>query len=398
MEAESTVPIHSIPQKYYPILPNTGIAATYVKKNAVYTYAQAAQDASDSPGALLEIHGAIICGNDTTKDLEIYVPRTLPQPIGLTEKDKVPPKLFTPLAAAWMIHWTSKSLRRYVFYVNKDNILCDIYEENGRWYEGDLRKFKGGIKCAAYSKLAATRTRNAAQADFICVFYQNCDDSGSIESVCISHMGYNCGPAPLSDPPLVGTALAAVPPVAGIKSTSGTDEQAVVFFQFNTLVLASSQDDKTPEYTPYIVEPKYKSLSGHAYLAAVEDTKDVWCFWTSDDNYIRFLPVNTKPLPLPERVGLDQTAVPTSPIAAILTQDTTRELIILFYLIRETDETHRRRPGYPVIPTGGMRDSPMNIYASTLTRVNTNDKYDWSVGAGIRLGFEMPLLHHHKGH
>jgi len=398
----------NIVDEYYPILPNTSLAATYVDKAAVYAYAQAAQDAGDAPGALLEIQGEIAPGDDPARDLETYVHQGLPKPIALTKKGEAPPKLFTPLASAWMIDWESKRLRRYVFYVDNDDFLCDIFEDNGCWYEGGLCKFMreldGGTKCACYSKLAATRLRNAAGADFICVFYQNCNDSGYIQSVCLSHMGYNCGPAPLCDPPLVGTALAAVPPEAGIKSESGTDEQAVVFFQYNTLILASSQDDQTPVYTTYNVTPKEKSLSGHAYLAAVDDGKDAWCFYTSDDNYIRKVSVDSNAsLAGPERVGLDQTAVPASPLAATLAYDTTRELIVLFYLIRDTEENRRRRhrPGHE---TGGLIEGPMNIYASTLTRVCTKDenKDDWSVGPGVCLtaltAFHTPPSFRRRAH
>jgi len=127
-----------------------------------------------------------------------------------------------------------------------------VYEENGSWTSGSLRDKEW--TCAAYSKLAAVKLTNENNADFICLYYQDADDSGNIRTVNLSHEGWATGNPRLCDPPLLGTALAAVLPQSGIQSSSDVN-YPVVFFQQSTLALTSSQDDNTPGkalQSPYI--------------------------------------------------------------------------------------------------------------------------------------------------
>jgi len=337
-------------------LANTALAAIFVSKNAIYTYAQAVN------GQLVEITGQIAATTDS--DLANYSvtgSRTFISPTNPTKKDTQPAKRFTPLAAA------PKGDRRYLFYVNKADYLCDVYEEGGSWSAGKLLDKKW--KCAAYSKLAAVKITNADGADIICLYYQNADDSGNIQTVNVS--GDDCwavGNPRLCDPPLLGTALAAVLPQPGIQSSSDS-EYPVVFFQQSTLVLSSSQDDTTPDYTPYVIADKEKALSGHAYIAAVEDGTDVWCFYTSNDNYIRKIGVDSNASwKQPTRIGSDKTPIPGSPLAAVLSAESDKpENIALFYLLCDA--------------TGQWT----NIYASTLTRVLTTDADSWSTSPGVCL-------------
>jgi hypothetical protein len=227
-------------------LANTALAAIFVSKDATYTYAQAAN------GQLVEIKGQIAA--KTNSDLAAYSVTASRTFITPTKKDKKPAKKFTPLAAApkgdrvsGLLPLPERKLtgyKRYLFYVDKDDYLCDVYGIGDSWSSGKLRG--KGWNCAAYSKLAAVKITNADGADIICLYYQDADDSGNIRTVNLS--GDDCwteGDPKLCDPPLLGTALAAVLPQPGIQSSSDS-KLPVVFFQQNTLVLSSSQDDGTP--------------------------------------------------------------------------------------------------------------------------------------------------------
>jgi len=134
--------------------------------------------------------------------------------------------------------------KRYLFYVDCNNYIRDVYEDSGRWYCGCLHSSLE-LKCAPYSKLAAVKVTNAAGADFIFLYYQNADGSGNIQMAGLSHEGWTCGEPPLCDPPLWGTAITAVLAEPGIELASDT-HNPVVFFQKTTLELCSSQEDGTP--------------------------------------------------------------------------------------------------------------------------------------------------------
>ena len=133
--------------------------------------------------------------------------------------------------------------QRYLFYVDCNDYLRDVYEDSGKWCPGSLYSSLK-LKCAPYSKLAAVTYRNALGADFIFLYYQDCDDSGNIRLCGLSHEGWTCGRPPLCDPPLWGTAMTAVLPQPGIELKSDTQDP-VVFFQQTSLELSSSQDDGT---------------------------------------------------------------------------------------------------------------------------------------------------------
>jgi len=84
-------------------LANTALAAIFVSKDAIYTYAQAAN------GQLVEIKGQIAAKTDN--DLATYSVLDKAKFISPTKSDKKPAKKFTPLAAAPMVDFTSKKDR-----------------------------------------------------------------------------------------------------------------------------------------------------------------------------------------------------------------------------------------------------------------------------------------------
>jgi len=369
-------------------LANTALAAVFLSKDAIYTYAQY------TSGQLVEIKGQIPA--PSVGDLRDYSavdgsPKRIPLP--KTDKN---PKLFTPLAAACTSETVSNLLpspenyltgyKRYVFYVDKDNYLSVAYTKNetDSWTSENLCADEKKVTCAAYSKLAAVKIADQDGRDVICVYYQGTDDSGDILLVNLKDSKWKDGDPKLCDPPLFGTALAAVKPVPGTQSSDSA--YPVVFYQQNTLVLTYSQDNKNPagkgfswpcifaadstvDVTPYGISNKGEALSGHGYIAAVEDGANNWCFYTSDDNYVREIGITKKGLWMESapRVGLDRTAVPGSPLAAVLSvQPDVPENIVLFYLLRDTDKS-------------------INIYASTLTRVSAADIDRWSASPGVSL-------------
>jgi len=78
--------------------------------------------------------------------------------------------------------------KRYLFYVDSDNYLRDVYQDSGTWYCGNLHKTLN-LKCAPYGKLAACKYNNGA-ADFIYLYFQDSDDSGNIRICSLSHEGW----------------------------------------------------------------------------------------------------------------------------------------------------------------------------------------------------------------
>ena len=141
--------------------------------------------------------------------------------------------------------------KRYVFYVDDENYLCDVYTSaDGSWIEGELRKKaqKSGWRCAAYSKLAAIKVTNEDNVDFVCVYFQDMAETGEIRVV--HHgpfFGWEERDAPIEDPPLYGTSLSVVPAQPGIEVGQQSQKLArvrpAIFFQYDNLSLASSQDE-----------------------------------------------------------------------------------------------------------------------------------------------------------
>ena len=141
------------------------------------------------------------------------------------------------------------------------------------------------------------------------------------------------------------------------------------------------------DYTKYDIRDKTQALSGHAYIAAVADKTNCWCFYTSDQNDIQRIRIDANgKLTRPVCVGLDRIPIPASPVAAVITADSPQK-IVLFYLLHDTDvfqgwtnafegeandtEEYRRmtRPF----------DGEIKIFASTLTRISPDR---WSASSG----------------
>jgi hypothetical protein len=355
-------------------LANTALATIFKSNDEIYTYCQT------SNCELVEIAGKIAVLEDGC--LPTYVPTGQRTSIDLTkEKKETAAKRFTPLAAVPFIwinpsNFNDRRPRRYLFYVDCDNYLRDVYEESGQWYCGVLHSSLE-LKCAPYSKLAAVKITNAAGVDFIFLYYQDINDSGNIQIAGLSHEGWNCGKPPLCDPPLWGTAITAVPAEPGIELASDTHDP-VVFFQQRSLELSSSQDDGTDDYTSYAIPDKTMALSGHAYIAAVNDNTDCWCFYTSDQNDIHRIRIDANGRLIgPICVGLDRTPIPASSLAAVITADCP-EKIVLFYLLHDTESIR----GYGHHGHGQTHDKThgkTNVYASTLTRISPDR---WSASSG----------------
>jgi len=225
--------------------------------------------------------------------------------------------------------------------------------------------------------LAAIRLTNCVGADFICLYYQDTANSGAIKQVSYSHSGWAAwatGPPPINDPPLFRTSLAAVVPEAGIKSTSSTDDvEPVVFFQNDKLGLGSSQDLGDDDYVSYAIQSHGRALSAHASIAAVDDGTNLWAFYTSDDNNVQRIRVDSSgKVHQPSPVALSIPPIPASPLTAVIFKESP-EKVILVYLLHWT-------PGTKSTET-------TNAYATTLTRSSTadGDADSWGVSSQVRL-------------
>ncbi|KAF2257505.1 hypothetical protein CC78DRAFT_622564 [Lojkania enalia] len=232
-------------------------------------------------------------------------------------------KLFTPLAAS-----TYRG-NKYLFYVDDKNTLRDVYFSNGAWNYGTLHDTLP-TQCAQYSKLAAVTLVNQYDVNFLCLYYQTSDMTADIKSVNYSPHGWKNGQPDLTDPPLFGTSLAAVKPEAGI-NIAGGGNLGVLFFQFDNLGLASSQNNAINQGF------QNTKLSPHSALAAVDDGSIAHCFYTSDDNQIQRVSVDSNgALTGPVSIVSAQNTTPKSGITAVLLPTSPEELV-LFYQNQQAD-------------------------------------------------------------
>ena len=137
--------------------------------------------------------------------------------------------------------FTISFAKRFLFYVDCNDYLRDVYEDRGNWHCGNLHSSLR-LKCAPYSKLAAVTVRNTEGIDFIFLYYQDSDDSGNIRLAVLSPEGWTSREPPVCEPSLWGTAIAAVQPEPGIELKYDTKDP-VVFYQQTSLELSSSQLD-----------------------------------------------------------------------------------------------------------------------------------------------------------
>ena len=119
-----------------------------------------------------------------------------------------------------------------------------------------------------------------------------------------------------------------------------------------------------------ITDPKLR-LSAHASLTAVDDGTNLWAFYTSDDNSLHRVRVDSsgklqQPVPIP----VTQNPIPASPLTAVIFKGSP-ETIVLFYLLHD------------VGPDGS--NAMTNVFATTLTRVSTMaaDANNWTVSSQV---------------
>lgn len=114
-------------------------------------------------------------------------------------------------------------------------------------------------------------------------------------------------------------------------------------------------------------------MSAHASIAAVDDGRNCYVFYTSDDNNVQQMRIAASgAVHQPTSVGLAMQPIPASPLTAVMFNDTP-ETIILFYLLHWATDT--------------KSTDKTNIYAATLTRRSTADADadNWNVSAQVRL-------------
>ncbi|EAQ88677.1 predicted protein [Chaetomium globosum CBS 148.51] len=338
-------------------LPRTAIAAFALSTSEIYTYAQG------SNKKLVQVSGSVSDAKYSSDDYSSV------NVSGMTTA-----KLFTPLAAAFYHDKSSNVDRRYVFYVDDNNLLRDVYFESNKWHIGSLSG--QNCVCAPYSKLAAIRLVNPGGYNFVTVYYQTTGDNGDIKEVSLNNGTWAKGQPDLDDPPLYGTSLSAVTAEPGIESTSSstsdTDKSRlpVMFFQYNTLGLGSSQD--AIAYSRWTIDDNSKSLSSHAALTAVDDGTNLWAFYTSDDNQVQRVRIDKDAnLTQPTAVALDMTPMPGSPLEAVLVTDSNNDYIVLFYLLHYAASDD--------VPTR------TDIYATALSKTLTADADTWSTSSRVLL-------------
>jgi len=336
-------------------LPRTAIATFALSTSEIYTYAQT------SNNHLVQVSGSISHAKYSSDDYS-----------NIHTKGMTTPKRFTPLAAAFYHDKASNVDRRYVFYIDENNLLRDVYFESDKWYVGELSD--QNCICAPYSKLAAIRLVNDGQYGFITVYYQTTGENGDIKEVSLNNGDWSLGQPDLNDPPLYGTSLSAVTAEPGIlsKSTStDTDKRLpVMFFQYDILGLGSSQDGK--DYARWPIDDNSKSMSSHAGLAAVDDGTNLWAFYTSDDNQVQRIRIDKDgKMTQPTAVALDMKPMPASPLEAAFVTDTNDDYIVLFYLLH-----YAARDGKP---------TRTDIYATALSKKLTADADTWSASNQVLL-------------
>ncbi|GAB1312862.1 tyrosinase [Madurella fahalii] len=342
-------------------LPNTAVAASTASKDSIYTYAQTYRR------DLVEIKGKLTDG---------------PQPYVVTGKPVIidvtgaaPAKRFTPLAAVCY------GQKRYLFYVDDSNYLCDVHaSDDGTWVRGNMRD--KAWQCAAYSKLAAIKMINAEKNEFLCVYYQDTSETGDIKVVHRSpFFGWQEGNAPVNDPPLYGTSISVVIPQAGIEVKQPDKDidtiHPVIFFQYDNLNLGSSQDQGPNDYATYTITDGHFTLSAHASLAAVDDGNNFWCFYTADSNQVFRLRVDQEGnITQSQPVALEANPIPHSPLVAVLVNNSGKDQIVLFYLLHNEDMK------------GTTRET--NVFATTLTAETSPAADSWDVSRPVCLAPAAP--------
>jgi hypothetical protein len=107
------------------------------------------------------------------------------------------------------------------------------------------------------------------------------------------------------------------------------------------------------------------ALSAHAAIAALDDGTNFWCFYTTDTNQVYRLRVDKDgTITQPQLVPLDSTPIASSPLAAVLINDSGTTKIVLFYLLRHKE---------------------INVFATTLTAKTSPAADSWDVSGQVCL-------------
>jgi hypothetical protein len=242
-------------------LPDTALTALAINKD-VYTYAQTYK------GVVIECHGQLETDESSRPDIYSYTHQNhvVARYRGEHELPGAP-KLFTPLAAAYIgstrasisrIYRRAQvglTMKQYLFYVDDNNIVRGVKSLKTPWPE-DTGVSGLGIRCASYSQLTAISfSKNKHQA--ICLYYQTPKKDAGIEAISYStkngtwvkgmpDMTPDPPPPPprVVDPPLYGTSMTAVPTRKDLQIISNSI-MPVVYLQWDTLALAHSQEAST---------------------------------------------------------------------------------------------------------------------------------------------------------
>lgn len=255
------------------------------------------------------------------------------------------PKLFTPLAAAYIGPST-----RYLFFVDDANILRGVKTTSNGWQE-ETGLAQLNVSCAHYSQLTAiTIFENNFQA--ICLYYQMNERTAGITMLSYSTKtnAWVRGvpdmtprpppppPPPIRDPPLHGTSITAVRTRPGLEIIKGS-KMPMVYLQWDTLALAHAQEAKVGPIGSLDLK-----FAPHTSLTTVDDGKNLYCFYTSSNtNNIKVIVIGGGVASNPRIVA---TPTPRSAIAAVLPTPTT---IVLFYqaLNREEGVVELRGGAFP---------------------------------------------------
>lgn len=303
-------------------LPDTAIATIARSSSEIYVYTQTPK------GTLQETVGGLGQGGKYDAQYTDKIHRTS------RHSNKTAPKIFTPLAACSLSVGT---VTRHVFYLDDENYLHELRYKNNQWEEGPLYN-QMKVQCAHYSQLAAISQINqggSSNYQFISVIYQTPEIDGDIKMVNYStyHDQWSPGEPDLADPPLLGTSISVVIPQRGIildhDWINGVDHSKlpVVLFQFDTLGLASSQDDNIKP-----LSTNKEIFSPHTTLAAVDDGSDLYCFYAAYNGQIEKLKVDSDGNITKSEVK-DATATPHGSLAASILQQSS-EKMVLFYQTR----------------------------------------------------------------
>ncbi|KAK3936799.1 hypothetical protein QBC46DRAFT_418178 [Diplogelasinospora grovesii] len=244
-------------------LPDTHIAAVAISEN-VYTYMQSYQ------GVIIECQGAMMTVKGTPKSEVVHRYQG-----GREDVRPEGPKLFTPLAAAYM-----QPNNRHVFYLDDKNIL------RGYHFNTSSRTFAdtGLASLNVEPSASITRPRTGRRAIKMVSFStkNNRWVQGAPDMIPVPPPPQP--PVNVRDPPLYGTSLAAVPTRPGIGFVTGSDaELPVAFLQWDNFALAHSQGSEVE-----VIRTLNLRFAPHTALTTIDDGKGVHLFYTSSrDNLIK---------------------------------------------------------------------------------------------------------------